>query len=32
MDWAWDNGAIVISAIGTLASSTDYTVVIGLER
>lgn len=32
ISWTWDNGAIVISAIGTLTASTDYTVVIGLER
>lgn len=30
ISWTWDNGTIVISAIGTLTASTDYTVTIGL--
>lgn len=30
ISWTWDNGTIVVSAIGTLTASTDYTVMIGV--
>lgn len=30
ISWTWDNGSIVVSAIGTLTASTDYTVTIGV--
>jgi hypothetical protein len=28
--WSWDDGSIVISAIGTLTASTDYDLVLGV--
>ena len=28
--WTWDDGSIVISAIGTLSASTDYDLVLGV--
>jgi hypothetical protein len=28
--WSWNNGSIVISAIGTLTASTDYDLVLGV--
>jgi hypothetical protein len=30
--WRWDAGTLLIDAIGTLSSSTDYTITLGLLR